>query len=121
MSGGDKKTRRFGFDPDQIDRLLAVADEQSTGQQKAVDQPWLTEEIKRWLGKQLGPFQIADYLDGGGMSLVFRAQRNDGQYEQQVAIKVLRAPDVAELVQRFERERRLLASLYCPHCRWRRS
>ncbi len=107
MTDKKKKTKRFDFDPARVEQLLATS--ANTGSDGVTEHGWLSDDVKRWLGEQLGPFQISDYLDRGGMSLVFRGQRNDGQFEQQVAIKVLRAPDVEELVQRFERERQLLA------------
>ena len=48
----------------------------------------------------------------GGMGTVYRASRNDGAYENQVAVKIihsaLRNPT---FVQRFQRERQILAGL----------
>ncbi len=72
------------------------------------------EEINRWVGVEIGAYRIVEFLDRGGMSLVFRAERCDGEFEQSVAIKVLRATNAKALASRFERERRLLAQLEHP-------
>ena len=48
----------------------------------------------------------------GGMGTVYRAVRDDDQYRQQVAIKVVRAGLGDRLaIQRFKAERQILASL----------
>lgn len=67
-------------------------------------------------GSAFGPY-IADATIGrGGMSVVYRAQRRDGQFEQTVALKVLAAHLVAPpFLRRFDRERQLLASLNHHH------
>ncbi|MEQ1691991.1 MAG: serine/threonine-protein kinase, partial [Gemmatimonas sp.] len=58
-----------------------------------------------------------DHLIGqGGMGEVYRGERADGDYEQSVAIKVLRAGFASqELMRRFKVERRILARLNHPH------
>ena len=67
------------------------------------------------MGRRIGPWRIIGELGRGGMAVVYLAERADGAYEQQVALKLLQArPLAAELVHRFERERRILASLHHP-------
>lgn len=67
-------------------------------------------------GKRVGPWQIVRELGRGGMAVVYLAERADGVYQQQVALKLLQAdPQAADLVHRFERERQILASLEHPH------
>jgi len=41
-------------------------------------------------GRMLGAYRILDRIGDGGMGVVYRAERADGQFEQQVAIKVIR-------------------------------
>jgi serine/threonine-protein kinase len=65
-------------------------------------------------GRSLGPWRLIEEVGRGGMGVVYRAERSDGLYAQQVAIKLLRGFPGAELRQRFERERRLLARLEHP-------
>jgi serine/threonine-protein kinase len=67
-------------------------------------------------GTSLGPWRIIEAIGHGGMSDVWRAERSDGLYEQQVAIKVLkRGMDTDALVERFHRERRILARMAHPN------
>jgi serine/threonine protein kinase len=66
-------------------------------------------------GERLGPYEIARLLGRGGMGSVFLARRIDGQFEQQVAIKVLRRDTVGEEPRRhFLAERQILARLSHP-------
>jgi serine/threonine-protein kinase len=67
-------------------------------------------------GANVGPYRIIDKLGEGGMGVVYRAERADGEVTQQVAIKVLRSGvmDVAAR-ERFQRERDLLARFSHPH------
>jgi hypothetical protein len=69
-----------------------------------------------WIGRRLGPYRLVSVLGAGGMGQVYLAERADGQYEQQVAIKLLRSGLAQpELVARFGAERQILASLGHPH------
>lgn len=65
---------------------------------------------------RFGPYAAVGHLGRGGMSVVYRAHRVDGQFHDTVALKVLaphfRTPD---FYRRFERERQLLASLRHHH------
>src|SRR5882762_5979113 len=62
--------------------------------------------------ERVGPYQLVRLLGAGGMAEVWLAQRADGAFKREVALKVpmlLRLrPDLA---QRFAREREILASL----------
>ena len=62
-----------------------------------------------------GPYRLADLLGSGGMGAVYLAERRDGELEQKVAIKLLRADaDRPAWRDRFLRERQLLAYLNHP-------
>jgi eukaryotic-like serine/threonine-protein kinase len=66
--------------------------------------------------EQIGPWKLAERLGAGGMSVVWKAERNDGQFQQTVAIKLLRRwIENDETVQRFRAERRILAGLEHPN------
>jgi serine/threonine-protein kinase len=66
-------------------------------------------------GTLLGPWRLAEPIGRGGMAEVWAARRADGQFEQQVAVKLLkRGMDSDELVARFRRERQILARLEHP-------
>jgi len=63
--------------------------------------------------ERIGPFRVMHEIGRGGMGRVFLGERADGQFEQQVAIKLIQqsAPGV---LRRFADERRLLARLSHP-------
>lgn len=63
---------------------------------------------------QIGPYRIVDEIGHGGMGTVYLGQRNDGQFEQDVAIKVVRHGLGGKLLERFRDERRILAQLKHP-------
>jgi tetratricopeptide (TPR) repeat protein len=64
---------------------------------------------------RIGAWRVDRLLGEGGMGLVFLAHRDDGRFEQQAAIKLLRftLATPADL-ERFRRERRILARLEHP-------
>jgi len=66
-------------------------------------------------GQRIGPYRILRLLGAGGMGAVYLARRDDGQFEQQVALKLIRAGPLShETVARFRRERQILAWLNHP-------
>ncbi len=66
-------------------------------------------------GTMLGPWRLERPIGRGGMAEVWSAHRADGQFEQGVALKLLkRGMDSDELVARFRRERQILARLDHP-------
>ncbi len=67
-------------------------------------------------GTEVGAFRIVSPIGAGGMGDVYLAERADGTYEEQVAVKVIRmAGGPAELRDRFLSERRLMAELRHPN------
>ena len=67
-------------------------------------------------GARIGAWRIDRQLGEGGMGLVFLAHRDDGRFDQQAAIKLLRFTLATQAeVDRFRRERRILARLDHPH------
>ncbi len=62
--------------------------------------------------ERVGPYRLVDPIGSGGMGSVWRARRDDGAFDRDVAVKFVRLAiaDAANL-RRFERERRLLAGL----------
>lgn len=67
-------------------------------------------------GQLFGPYRILREVGRGGMGAVFLAERADGAFEQQVALKIVRRSFAdADLMRRFRRERQILASLNHPH------
>jgi eukaryotic-like serine/threonine-protein kinase len=67
-------------------------------------------------GQQIGPYRLIREIGRGGMGRVFLADRADGQFEQQVALKLVRGVQSGgEILQRFLRERQILARLHHPN------
>lgn len=66
--------------------------------------------------ERIGPYRLVERLGRGGMGDVFLGVRDDGLFDQRVAIKVIRAGLFSpQLTRRFAEERRILASLQHPH------
>jgi serine/threonine-protein kinase len=73
------------------------------------------ERAERLVGKRLGPWRIVELLALGGMGAVYRAERDDAEYDLEVAIKVLDRSFPGDGAQKaFQRERQLLADLEHP-------
>ena len=67
-------------------------------------------------GERIGPYRVVRLIGRGGMGDVYEAERDDDQFRQQVAIKIIkRGMDTDFVRDRFLRERQILASLDHPH------
>lgn len=66
---------------------------------------------------RIGPYRLLRLLGEGGMGAVYLARRDDAQYEQQVAIKLLHASlsHSPEMQLRIRTERQILATLNHPN------
>jgi eukaryotic-like serine/threonine-protein kinase len=65
---------------------------------------------------RIGPYRVLRELAHGGMGVVYLAERCDGQFEQEVALKLIkRGMDSDEIHRRFLAERQILAQLNHPH------
>jgi len=63
-------------------------------------------------GRRIGEYRVVRELGRGGMGVVYLAERDDDQFEQRVAVKLLHASqDSDELRRRFLAERQILATL----------
>jgi serine/threonine-protein kinase len=67
-------------------------------------------------GNRVGPYRLTRLVGRGGMGAVYEAVRDDAQFQQQVAIKLIKGGMDSDFVRdRFLRERQILASLDHPH------
>lgn len=67
-------------------------------------------------GVRLGAYVLEELVGRGGMGEVYRARRVDEQFEQRVAVKIVRAErSTPELVRRFLQERQIMARLDHPN------
>jgi serine/threonine protein kinase len=113
--GGDVELRS------DVDELLVAAPEDFLGVpavdrarsliSSVGDQP--SEPVQ---GRSVGPYRLVRELGEGGMGVVFLAERADGQFERQVAIKVVKLGlHSAGAQRRFLIERQILATLEHPN------
>ncbi len=74
------------------------------------------EERDRRIGEHVGPYRLERLLGAGGMGSVYEAVRIDGEFEQRVAVKLIkRGMDTDEILARFQTERQILARLVHPN------
>src|SRR5690606_12020732 len=64
---------------------------------------------------RLGPWRVLRELGAGGMGAVLLAERADGQFEQQVAIKLIRGFPTGDDQRRLRQGRQSLAQLDHPY------
>lgn len=94
--------------------LLAYDDE--SGQLLDDGAAALIAENEPLAGLTLGPWRLEEEIGHGGMGTVHRAERIDGAYRQEVAVKVIRrGMDTEQVLRRFRVERQILASLGHPN------
>ena len=80
------------------------------------DSPMRPAESPRLEGRVLGAYRLLRPIGSGGMGDVYLAERADGAFDQQVAVKVIRrGAGLGELAERFASERQLLAELNHPN------
>ena len=66
----------------------------------------------RFVGQRIGAYRLLREIGRGGMARVFLAERADGEFEQRVAVKLLRPGLDSDLDRaRFRAERQILAAL----------
>jgi serine/threonine-protein kinase len=100
-----------------VERLLAARESAGPAFLESLD----AEHIEAVLAHgevpgRIGPWRVVHEVGRGGMGQVLLAERADGQFEQRVAIKLLkRGMDSDAILTRFLRERQILAGLEHPN------
>ena len=129
--GDDEDLRR------EIEKLIARFETDETFLESPVwtDSRFLQSEIKRGIVKSLddeilpreeaeksligqcvGVFELTEELGKGGMGMVYLGIRADGEFQQKVAIKLIkRGMDTDFIIKRFRQERQILANLNHPN------
>jgi serine/threonine protein kinase/tetratricopeptide (TPR) repeat protein len=102
-----------------VERLLS-ANDRAGGfiSEPAIASPGiaLAEEASSHVGRRVGAYRLIRALGRGGMGAVYLADRDDGAFEQRVAIKLIkRGMDTDQVLARFRIERQILASLDHPN------
>lgn len=73
------------------------------------------QESVDYCGQRFGPWRAIEELGRGGMAVVLRGERADGQFEKQVAIKLLPSTNAGYERERLLEEIRILARLEHPN------
>ncbi|HWT16242.1 MAG TPA: serine/threonine-protein kinase [Patescibacteria group bacterium] len=118
--GGDAELRR------EVESLLdadagAAGDRTSLGSAAPELLKSLHDEDDRaqrdaWQGRRVGAWRLLREIGRGGMGAVWLAERDDGAYRQQAAVKLMRPGwRDDELMRRFRAERQILAALNHPN------
>lgn len=90
----------------------STADDQAPTQ---VDRACAPSSNPSWIGRRVGAYRLISLIARGGTANVYLAERDDGLYEQHVAVKLLHIGRLdAEMTARFKAERQLLATLDHP-------
>ncbi|HWQ35300.1 MAG TPA: serine/threonine-protein kinase [Blastocatellia bacterium] len=112
--GNDAALRR------EVELMLAADEaapaflESSPFDQVRNEQALTSEEMPA--GGRLGPYRLLRQIGRGGMGTVWLAERDDAQFRQQVAIKIIRrGMDTEDILRRFRTERQILATLNHPN------
>jgi len=111
--GDDEKLRK------RVETLAASAD----GDWELVDAApaarlaaFFDEAPRSRVGERIGAYQILSELGHGGMGMVYLAGRADDEFQQKVAIKLMRPGTASEdALRRFRSERQIAASLDHPN------
>ncbi len=112
-----------GDDTDLCDEVLTLIRSGDTGGDFIEDaiggtaQRAVAAEPKEDAGERIGAYRIIDTLGRGGMGVVYLAERADKQFEQRVAIKLVRSGLLVDdsIAVRLRSERQILASLEHPN------
>jgi serine/threonine protein kinase len=116
---GDQRAAGLAAIPDEeIRREVASLLEHSTdgGTVAAAVSSAVSGLDSAFAGEHLGPYRLVRRLGQGGQGAVFEAVRDDGRFEQRVAIKIVKwEMDSEPARRRFRDERQMLAGLQHPY------
>jgi tetratricopeptide (TPR) repeat protein/tRNA A-37 threonylcarbamoyl transferase component Bud32 len=116
--------RADGADPELAREVAAMLAAHDSGEGQGIERFLLADPpearpgvcLNVRLGIQVGAYRLVELIGRGGMGEVYLAERADGEFQQRVAVKLLRAGlDSAQAIARFRAEREILARLEHPH------
>lgn len=116
-------SKACGEDGELRDEVLSLLEADRSGHSlldghaaEAVGVPDDLEKALSQVGRQVGPYRIVESLGAGGMGSVYLAERVGDDFEQEVALKLIkRGMDTNEILRRFQAERQILARLEHPN------
>jgi non-specific serine/threonine protein kinase/serine/threonine-protein kinase len=78
--------------------------------------PDFDDAPSNFVGRRIGSYRLERLLGEGGMGAVYEATRVDDQFQQRVALKLVKGGMYSEdVLRRFRQERQILAGLVHPH------
>jgi serine/threonine protein kinase/tetratricopeptide (TPR) repeat protein len=87
----------------------------STKAKKEISKSFDVVDRDNYLGRRIGAYKLVKELGRGGMGAVYLAERADGEFQQRVAVKLIkRGMDSDFIIKRFRHERQILASFEHP-------
>jgi len=105
IEGSEKERFMMGVRSDQKNMLLDI----SNNLNEVYDE-------EAFIGREIGAYRITEFIGRGGMGTVFKASRADGEFQQEVAIKLIKTGISTEnTILRFKIEREVLAGLQHPN------
>jgi serine/threonine-protein kinase len=107
--GDDAELRR------EVASLLAAHETEGVVEQLTDELTDVGPRVAAADGRLVGPYRLRELVGEGGMGAVYLAERADGQYERQVALKLVRLAAGPSLEQRLMAERQILARLSHPN------
>ena len=94
------------------DMLHAARRTQALGVEAQIGSLQGGDSLPTRVGERVGSYRLLRRIGRGGMGDVYLAERADGQYQQTVAVKLVRAGALGpDAVRRFKSERQILARL----------
>jgi serine/threonine protein kinase/tetratricopeptide (TPR) repeat protein len=104
---------------DQVESLLGASDRSLGHLHRAVHEEASQVHAPAVVpapGDRIGPYRVGEVIGEGGMGVVLRATRDDDEYHEEVALKLVRGGWLgAETLRRFREERQILANLRHPN------
>jgi serine/threonine-protein kinase len=114
--GSDEELRREVQSLLDADAAGGLLDQRVPQLRSAVAADWAHHDEASPAGSIIGCWHVLRELGRGGMAVVMLAERIDGQFEQRVALKLIkRGMDSEAVLARFLRERQILARLSHPN------
>ncbi|MEP6485568.1 MAG: protein kinase [Rudaea sp.] len=109
-------SQRCGTDNALQQRVSSMLHAIDIAETESADDSASAIETDPMLGTRLGPYRVVERIGRGGMGIVYRGEREDADFKQEVAIKLIRRGfDFDDVQARFLRERRILARLTHPN------
>lgn len=110
-------TGQFGDDAEAIQSVRAlIAADAVAPSAMPTELPGEGERTLLIAPSRIGPYKLENLIGSGGMGEVWRGVRDDGLFDQEVAVKLMRPSRYAtEALAFFDTERRALARLSHPH------